>query len=367
MRRRDLLQRLGAALGGGAILSVWVARAFAQATLASEDLSVTAKAVWEAWTQAYLQPDGRVVDRLQRQASHSEGQGYGMILAVEFADHDAFRRMFAWTEANLAIRPDPLLAWRWLPDQALPVPDLNNATDGDLFYAWALVRAARRFGEPRYLERASETAFALVQHCVRPSPAQDGTLLLLPGAYGFVRDDRVVINPSYLMPLALRELAAATGVVELSLVAEHGLQLLTRLAEAGLVPDWVEVSPRGLGPADGFGANAGYEAMRVPLYLIWSGAIRHPAVQQMARVYARTVQPGAPVPTVIEPHSGVVLEYSPDPGYQALAGLVACAGTPGQLGAAIPPLDPTQPYYPATLQMLAMLATTAAVPQCVPL
>jgi len=86
----------------------------------------------------------------------------------------------------------------------------------------------------------------------------------------------------------------------------------------------------------------------------------------MAALYARTVTPGQPVPTVVEPLSGVVLESSPDPGYQALAGLVACADVP-MLGATMPPFVAEQPYYPATLHLFAMIAAHATLPECVPL
>jgi endoglucanase len=331
-----------------------------------EDLATTAADVWQAWRTGYLLPDGRVVDRLQRNSSHSEGQGYGMLLASEFNDREAFARMFAWTEANLAVRPDPLLAWRWLPDSTAPVPDTNNASDGDLFYAWALVRAARRFAERRYLDRAAETAAALARHCLIASPAEAGVVLMLPGAFGFASPGRVVMNPSYLMPLALREVAAATGVTELALAAQHGEGLLATIAAEGLVPDWVQITRAGTAPAEGFSANAGYEAIRVPLFLIWSGQPRHPAVTNMMRLYDTAVRPGQPVPTVVEPVSGLVLEASPDPGYQALAGLVSCAARAGQVGARIPPFDPSQPYYPATLQLFAMIAANTTSPECVP-
>jgi endoglucanase len=383
MNRRRFLSALGAApalapaLGLGTGLATGLTLSARRAAAMGLELSQAAGEVWQAWKTGYLQPDGRVIDRLQQNASHSEGQGYGMLLAAEFSDAEAFARMFAWTEANLALRPDPLLAWRWLPDAAIPVPDTNNASDGDLFYAWALVRAARRFANPRYLDRATDIALALAQTCVVPSPAGSGQVVFLPAVFGFAQQRRVVINPSYLMPRALREVAVATGAADLALAAQHGEALMARLAQDGLVPDWVEITPAGMALAEGFSPNTGYEAMRVPLFLIWSGQTDHPAVANMARIYDRTVQPGASVPTVIEPQSGVVLEASADPGYRAIAGLVSCAGrlgaaAPGQggfgqAGAAIPPFDPTQPYYPATLHLFSMLAANEVRPECVPL
>ena len=86
----------------------------------------------------------------------------------------------------------------------------------------------------------------------------------------------------------------------------------------------------------------------------------------MAAAYARSVEPGVAVPTVMEPISGTVLERSGDAGYRAVAGLVTCAEG-GSLGAAIPPFTPDQPYYPATLHLFAMIAAHETLPECVPL
>ncbi|MCA2013455.1 glycosyl hydrolase family 5 [Cereibacter sphaeroides] len=363
MNRRDFMTLLGAM----PVFAACTNGAGAQGLLTTGQLSESAAPVWAAWKEAYLQPDGRVVDGVQNNASHSEGQGYGALLATEFGDEEAFTRIVSWTESTLAIRGDGLLAWRYLPEQSNPVPDLNNASDGDLFYAWAMVRASQRFANRTYLQRAQQIAAALADHCIVPSRADAAEMIFLPAAQGFVHEDRVVFNPSYIMPLAMREVASATGVIELAQTAQHAEGILLRLADAGPVPDWIEVTAQGMTPANGFSNDAGYEAMRVPLYLVWSGLNRHPAVTQMMRVYDRTVQPGVPVPTRIDPASGSVLEASNDPGYRALAALVSCAGTTGAVGSDMPAFDPRQPYYPATLQMFAMIAANQVSPECVPI
>lgn len=83
---------------------------------------------WSSWKGAFLSPDGRVVDTLQGGISHSEGQGYGMVLASAFTDRSTFEAMRRWTEQHLAVRQDALLAWRWTPDEPLGVRDYNNAS-----------------------------------------------------------------------------------------------------------------------------------------------------------------------------------------------------------------------------------------------
>ncbi|MCC5985404.1 MAG: glycosyl hydrolase family 5 [Rhodobacteraceae bacterium] len=359
MNRRHFL-RAAAALpllvaGGGALAR----------SLGGVDLSQQAAALWEAWKEVHLTPDGRVVDAFQNNASHSEGQGYGMLLATEFDDHGAFRRMFDWTEMNLAQRGDGLLSWRWLPGQANPVPDPNNATDGDLFYAWALVRATRRWSEPHFMTRAISMAQALAENCIVRDPARAERTLLLPAVHGFTREGSVTINPSYYMPLAMREVAAATGVSAIQTCAQDGEALLSEIAARGLPPDWIDLGEDGWAPSGFLPSHTGYEAMRVPLFLIWSGQSGHPAVRQMASVYERTAGNGQPVPTVLDPETGSVLDTSPDPGYRALAGLTRCARYGGP-GAEIPPFQPRQPYYPATLQLFAMIAANEVLSECVP-
>lgn len=358
MNRRGFL---AGAAGFGSVALTAPAQAYLQS-----DLATSGRVVWDSWKAAFLAADGRVIDGLQQQSSHSEGQGYGMVLATAFDDAAAFQQMYQWTERHLAIRPDPLLAWRWLPGQANPVPDRNNASDGDLFYAWALVRAAARFKDRSYLVRAQEIAAALVETCILPMPGKSDQLVLLPAAFGFKHDTHLSINPSYYMPLAMREIAAATGTPALAACAQHGEALMQSIAREKLVPDWLDISSSGVRPSESLSPNAGYEALRVPLFLIWSRLPDHGAVRRMAAVYERTVQPGIGVPTVIEPISGVVLESSTDPGYQALAGLTICSNQ-RNLGSTIPPFTPDQPYYPATLQLFAMVAVNETLPECVPL
>ncbi|SDW96164.1 glycosyl hydrolase family 8 [Roseicitreum antarcticum] len=374
MIRRDCLKILGANLltaGAVAPAAALASGAFvpgAARAMVPVNLADSARPLWQAWKATHLDATGRVIDRLQGDSSHSEGQGYGMVLATEFNDPEAFAAMFGWTEMHLKQRGDGLLSWRWLPGTLNAVPDRNNASDGDLFYAWALLRAARAFGDQRYLDRAVQVAQDLAAACIVRNPADRDRLVMLPASVGFAHDDAISVNPSYYMPLAMREVAAGTGVSALGVAAQDADALLATLAGGGLIPDWVDISPAGMGPSARMSANSGYEALRVPLFLIWSGMSEHPAVRQAASVYGRTVTPGAPVPTVMEPASGVVLESSPDAGYRALAGLVTCSvRAPGSVGADMPPYSTRQPYYPATLQMFAMIAANQILPECVPL
>ncbi len=103
---------------------------------------------WQAYTRRYVSAEGRVIDTANRGISHSEGQGYTMFFAVYFDDRARFDLLWQWTRRNLSRPRDSLTAWRYDPNSSLAVSDTNNASDGDIYIAWALARAADRWNVP---------------------------------------------------------------------------------------------------------------------------------------------------------------------------------------------------------------------------
>ena len=65
--------------------------------------------IWKSYKSRFVTEAGRVIDTANGQISHSEGQGYGMLLAVAALDRNAFDRICGWTRANLMVRDDQLL------------------------------------------------------------------------------------------------------------------------------------------------------------------------------------------------------------------------------------------------------------------
>lgn len=119
--------------------------------------------------------------------SHSEGQGYGMLLAAAAGDRETFDRMWNWTKANLQRRGDALFSWRWDPVRAV-VTDPNNAADGDILIAWALAEGADLWREPAYETVAAKVAAdigrRLIVTALKIGP------VLMPGAFGFAAGDQ---------------------------------------------------------------------------------------------------------------------------------------------------------------------------------
>ncbi|MDB5658034.1 MAG: hypothetical protein JWS10_649 [Cypionkella sp.] len=366
MNRRNFIGTVSGAIAGMAwaqSANAQMPHAIAGAIPADHPLQTS----WQAWKKLCLTPEGRVVDGFQNSDSHSEGQGYGITLAAVFDDMAAFDLIYGWTEDNLAVRADALLAWRWHPNQTKPVPDKNNASDGDLFYAWALSAVANRHNRAALGTRARMIATDLARLCIVPHPDGSDALLFLPAAEGFSTDLGFVINPSYYMPRAMRDLAAQTGVQALEQVAADGIALMSKMAETGLVPDWAAVNANGwTAPPARFSANAGYEAMRVPLFAAWSGDATSPSALRYTKAASSAADASGDATTVYDRVSGASLERSPHLGYRAIAGLVSCAQS-GSVGAAIPAFSTDQPYYPATLHLMALVVQAEMYPQCVPI
>ena len=328
------------------------------------------QASWEKWKFRFLKDDGRVVDAYQQGASHSEGQGYGLLLAAFMKDLKTCEMIYAWTMSNLAIRSDNLLAWRWLPNADDPVQDLNNSTDGDIFFAWACLKIANQFGKPNYQMTARMIVDDLLEKCVSSDPRSPQKLILLPAAFGFKKPEGIIYNPSYPMPRALRELADGLNLPILEKLCEDSLSLLAEISLSGATPDWIGITANGLSVVENFSYSTGYEALRVPLFLIWSNENFHPSMRLHAQLYAGWPKPNSDFPVAFNRTTGKAEQFSGDIGYKAIASFLKCV-TPDTYSRSdyslnMPPFNERQPYYPATLHMMALLAQLEGFETCKP-
>ena len=326
-----MLRRSFCTLIAGGLVSSAVA-----AQGASQELS--------SWVDSYVR-QGRVIDWQQNGVSHSEGQGWGLLLAQAAGDRDAFEQLEAWTSANLAVRQDRLMAWRNTPADGQI--DWRNATDGDLFRAWALLRAGRDSGWPGYSDTALAIARDIAALCIAADPRAPAEPLLLPGAEARRSSDRVLINPSYVMPRALRELGMAAGAPVLIRAADHGETVLEELSVAGQLWDWIDVTSSGFAEPIEHRPGWGFDALRIPLYLAWSNRRDHPALAEAVRLLERSANAGHVV--VQRSASGEAEVESNHPGFLALSKAVQCKSLP--LWSA-----EERSYYPDTLLMLARTA-----------
>jgi endo-1,4-beta-D-glucanase Y len=312
---------------------------------------------WHLFKKRFLAPDGRVADDGNGGISHTEGQGYGMLLAVAFGDRAAFDRIWDWTLKNLK-RPDEFLfSWKWEPGkdgQPGKIADPNNATDGDLLIAWALVRAHREWSDYKYQQAAGQIVVAILEKATAPTWLG---LQLLPGLVGFQKPDGVVLNPSYYVFPALTELGAVFVSDKWQLLHEGGLALL-RTAQFGdykLSPDWTLVGAHWVQLAPDHEPVFGYNAVRVPLNVAWDNPAS-PLLQPFAAFW-RSPPVVKWTPAVINLEYGTYGPYAALPGMLAVRDLtLACAKKSSITVVQIPKLTTEESYYSASLKLLVKLA-----------
>ncbi len=317
--------------------------------------STTNLAEWHSFKARFISAEGRVVDTGNGGISHSEGQGYGMLLAEWANDRPTFERILAWTRANMSRPSDTLHAWSWNPASQVKARDQNTATDGELSIAWALLRAADRWGVAEWRTRAHDMARDIMTVSAREA---GGRLFLSPGAVGFDRADRIVINPSYYNFPAIRALAAATRDDRWAQIEIDGLWLLDhgRFGRFSLPADWVEImiADADIRPATGRQLMFSWDALRVPLYLAWAGETNAPALASAVRFW--NVKKGGAVPAWTDLRSGVMAPYPGHAGVLAIARL-STAALNGQGQESDMPTQASAPdYYAAALALLARVA-----------
>jgi endo-1,4-beta-D-glucanase Y len=307
---------------------------------------------WRQYKDRFVTSEGRVVDNANGGISHSEGQGYAMLIAERLDDRPTFEAIWRWTQSNLLVRGDGLTAWRWSP-QVPHVADHNNATDGDLLIAWALAEASDRWHVSDYRNSARQIVAGLAANVVIASRFGP---ILLPGSAGFSgkdQPDAPVINLSYWIFPAFKHLRAVSDAIDWDALMATGKTLigLSRFGPRRLPSNWISLAPAQPEPAHSFPAVFGYDAVRIPFYLAWG----EPADRDLLKQFLPLDL------SVIDVKTASPSEKLSDPDYGAIAGLVECVGShaPAQWKA-----FHGEFYYPATLYLLALVAADEVSEAC---
>ncbi len=311
---------------------------------------------WYIYKHTYIS-SGRVIDTGNGDISHSEGQGYGMLLAESYGDKQSFARIWSWTRRHLQIRKDRLLAWRWSPNIG-GVTDLNNATDGDILVAWALLRASNRWHIPQYKRDALEIIRDIKTELILKTPWGP---ILLPGRRGFIKRDGVEVNLSYWIYPALEDFAKAYPSPVWGELIKTGIRLLkhARFGRWHLPPDWLLLN-HNIRPLHPNTARFGFNAVRIPLYLIWGGFKDRQLLKPFVTYYDY-FQPGRFLPAWTRLSNNSVDSYNAPPGIYAIFKLTSyvykeSGETAKKAQDLFPPLTLPQNYYSASLLLMSKIA-----------
>jgi len=229
-----------------------------------------ANLLWASYKASFIQNDGRVIDKHQNGISHSESQGYGMLISVLMNDKASFDAIWRWTQDNLQQRKDDLFPWSWgkRHNGQWGVIDYNNATDGDVLIGYALVKAAVKWDVPAYRTSGLKIIEGMRNHLYIQ---YNGKSFLLPAYYGFQKEDGLVLNPSYLIFPAYRLFSEIDNKSFWDNIYRDSLFLIGKgtFGKLKLPPDWVIVRKTGIAIWEEKAPLFGYESIRTILYLSW--------------------------------------------------------------------------------------------------
>ncbi|MBP1872861.1 endoglucanase [Ensifer adhaerens] len=343
------------------ILALALVAALPQAPATAQGQSGTVSAEdWQTYKAKFVDAGGRIIDDGNGGISHSEGQGYGLLLAV-LADNAAdFELIWSFTLRELLLRDDGLAAWKWSPAEKPHVIDVNNATDGDILIAYALTLAGEQWKREDYLAAAAKIAQAILDRAVID---YGGRTLLLPGVAGFSatdRNDGPVINPSYWIFEAfpvLNRVAPSPKWESLRVDGESMLDAL-QLGPRKMPADWVSARTR-LKAAEGFPAEFGYNALRIPLYLVRAGS---DDAELLSRLRQGMLGSNGDL-LISDVATGAVRSALTDPGYRFVNHILACVLERVPLPDSVKVFSPTQ-YYPSTLHLLGLSYAKEKRPEC---
>ena len=216
---------------------------------------------WNDFKSKFFQ-QGRIVDTGNGNISHSEGQGMGLLMSVRMNDKVTFDQLYKWTVDNLQ-KPNKTFSWKW---ESGRVADKNNATDGELYIAWALIEATDAWGDPKYLAEAKKITDALISCCVKKIGSK---IYLLPGEYGFDEKEYIVVNPSYYIYPAIKKINAKFENPIWESLNLSGIRASSGWGTFKLPADWLTVSKlnEDLLPWKERPFRFGFEAIRVGLFL----------------------------------------------------------------------------------------------------
>lgn len=222
---------------------------------------------WEKYKTSHIQFDGRIIDRHDGNITHSEGIGYAMFFAVCMNDLKTYMLLEKWLENNIPKNNAGLYPWKWGNDGFgnWKVLDSNNATDGDLWIAFARLKASQKFNLLDQQIKALEDIKAIEKSLLIQ---RDGKLFLLPGETGFIHNNTITINPSYYIPFIFNAFFKSGGNQKWQKLIDHGLELLSsRFSHYQIHPDWIayDSSAYTLLPEK---PMFSYDALRIPLF--WS-------------------------------------------------------------------------------------------------
>ncbi len=168
----------------------------------------------------------------------------------------------------------------------------------------------------------------------------------------------MIVNPSYYVYPAFEEFSRIDRSPQWTRLRRAGLQLLAkaRFGPWGLTTDWVTVGGKGeVEPTTELPPRFGFDAIRIPLYLIWGSEATASRLAADLRYWGDFTD--KPIPAWVDVTDGSVAPFPAPTGFQAVIELARSWRQPKP--PPLPEIGDKDDYYSASLILLAGLARHA--------
>jgi endo-1,4-beta-D-glucanase Y/4-amino-4-deoxy-L-arabinose transferase-like glycosyltransferase len=228
---------------------------------------------WQNYKKNFITDSGQVIDKSSNKTT-SEGQSYALLRSVWIDDQSSFDKIWQWTKTNLQIRKsDKLLAWQLKSDNngKYSILDTENATDGDLDAALALLLASKRWQNDSIKQKSYEDqAREIVQDIWKQRVVTIGDKLALLPFTSQKDKNYEILNPSYFSPAHYRMFSELDKNNNWNNLAFDSYSILEEMQKNRiLIPNWIKFNYKTNSFEDATSIsgneaeNYGYDAFRV--------------------------------------------------------------------------------------------------------
>lgn len=209
--------------------------------------------IYRQWTKHYVVPFGeqayvKTTNSKTEDVVLSESQGYGMVIAVEAAkngqaNREDFEKLYQYYLSH-RLEGTQLMSWRQtVKDGQSTQTDTNNATDGDLYIAYALIQAAKQW--PEQAETYQTQARAILDDILRYNYSESNGILTVGNWANAESRFHNLMRTSDTLPEQFQAFYDLTQNEQWLTIKDNMLDKLDKVSldyKTGLIPDfiWVE-------------------------------------------------------------------------------------------------------------------------------
>jgi len=229
--------------------------------------------VYNLYRTNVIQPNGRVIDWQNKAVTHSEGIGYSLFFAVKMSDKDTFYKVFYWFKRNIPLNDKGLIPWLWGKNSkgGWGILDFNDATDGNLWIAYALLLGYEKWRDEEFKEFAINLIKNIKKYDVL---LHKNCVFLLPASKFFVGSKSLTINPSYYAPFIFAKFYKYDkDPIWLELINQSfKIWYFVSVTPYHLFPEWIDIDLKTCKVTKIYGIM-GFNSIRIPIWILYSAEL----------------------------------------------------------------------------------------------